>query len=369
MTKEQLIAQSEAGQMVGRELASETLHFLEAIAERLGLTSSDHRCLELVDRYQPEGPMTAGKLAELTGLTTGAITGVVDRLERAGFVRREKSAEDRRQVQIKLVEERRAEMDALFEPMCARFEEMCSEHSQEDLETVFAFMRRISVLYRSETQALQGQTPVGEPLPQGMEEQSAPLGLVRAGTFELTRGASNLTLGTLRGNLLYRVRHEGPAPRIRNEHGQVALEYNRSALRMLGLRRHALQVELNGAMPWELSFRGGASKVTANLRDLTLKSFELRGGASGVTLQLPAPAGTVPVRITGGSSQLKLLRPRNTPIKVQVTGGVSNLGIDKLEVGAVGGTTRWESPDYEASSDRYDVQITGGASQLLIAQD
>ena len=46
-----------------------------------------------------------------------------------------------------------------------------------------------------------------------------------------------------------------------------------------------------------------------------------------------------------------------------------NLAIDKLELGAVGGTTRWESPEYEASKDRYDIQITGGASQLTIAQD
>src|SRR6476659_6065792 len=86
-----------------RELAARVLHYQEALAERMGLNGTDHRCLELVLGTSSEGPVTAGKLSELTGLTTGAITGVLDRLERAGFVRREKGVEDRRPVQIKLV--------------------------------------------------------------------------------------------------------------------------------------------------------------------------------------------------------------------------------------------------------------------------
>lgn len=367
LSEEELEVQTKNGENVSRELAARTLMFQEAIAERLGLTVSDHRCLELVDRWSAEGPVTAGKLAELTGLTTGAITGVIDRLERAGFVRREKGTEDRRQVQIKQVAERHAEVSSLFDPMAVSFRELCAEHSAQELETVWEFMRRICVIYRHETDLLRGQDP-REVTPQGVEELSAPLGLSKDGRFEITRGASNLTLGSMRGSLLYRARHEGPAPRVRAENGQVFLQYNHSALRMFTLRKHTLQVDLNQKLPWDLVFRGGASKVIANMQELQIRSFELRGGASQVTLQLPPPSGTVPVRITGGSSQLKLVRPRHTPMRVQVTGGVSHLSIDTLELGAVGGTTRWESPDYEASGDRYEIQITGGASQLSIMQ-
>jgi DNA-binding MarR family transcriptional regulator len=369
LSKEELEKQTAIGEMVGRELADRTLVFQEAVAERLGLTPSDHRCFELVDRWSQEGPVTAGRLSELTGLTTGAITGVVDRLERAGFVRREKGAVDRRQVQIKLVPERAEKVAQLFEPMGESFAQLCSEHSAEQLEIIWEFMRRLTEMYRQEAASLREGDAGGEAIPQGVEELSAPLALAKLGRFEITRGATNLTLSSMRGSQLYRARYEGPAPRVRTDNGQVFLEYNHSALRMFTLRKHTLQVDLNEKIPWELVFRGGASKLTANLQALEIRSLEMRGGASQVTLLLPSPTGTIPVRVTGGSSQLRLVRPRNVPARIQVTGGVSNLSIDKLELGAVGGTTRWESPDYEAGKDRYEIQITGGASQLAITQE
>ena len=60
--------------------------FHQAIADRLGLNVTDHKCIDLL---LMKGPLTAGELAGMTGLTTGAITAVIDRLEKAGFVRRE----------------------------------------------------------------------------------------------------------------------------------------------------------------------------------------------------------------------------------------------------------------------------------------
>src|SRR6185503_7961207 len=102
--------------------------FHEAVALRLGLNVTDQRCLDFIERASREGPVTAGKLAELTELTTGAITGVLDRLERAGFVRREKDANDKRQVQIKLLPERKAEVDALFAPLHERWVELCADY-------------------------------------------------------------------------------------------------------------------------------------------------------------------------------------------------------------------------------------------------
>src|SRR3954447_16148383 len=74
--------------------------FGQAVAERAGISSSDLECLDFLNL---EGRVTAGRLAELTGLTTGAITGVVDRLERAGYVRRERDESDRRKVFITTV--------------------------------------------------------------------------------------------------------------------------------------------------------------------------------------------------------------------------------------------------------------------------
>ncbi|MGH2460296.1 MAG: MarR family winged helix-turn-helix transcriptional regulator, partial [Chloroflexota bacterium] len=76
---------NETGNLLGRELSTAVVLFHEAIAERLGMSATEWKCLDVLGRA---GPITARELAEQTGLTTGAITGLVDRLERAGYVRR-----------------------------------------------------------------------------------------------------------------------------------------------------------------------------------------------------------------------------------------------------------------------------------------
>ena len=80
-----------------RRASAQGAIFAKTVADRAGISSSDMDCLDFLNL---EGRVTAGRLAELTGLTTGAITGVVDRLEKAGFVRRERDEGDRRKVFI-----------------------------------------------------------------------------------------------------------------------------------------------------------------------------------------------------------------------------------------------------------------------------
>src|ERR1700712_992600 len=88
--------------------------FGQTVASRVGISSSDLECLDFLNI---EGRVTAGRLAELTGLTTGAITGVVDRLEKAGLVRRERDDEDRRKVFIVIVPENVAKIGRFYVPM------------------------------------------------------------------------------------------------------------------------------------------------------------------------------------------------------------------------------------------------------------
>jgi DNA-binding MarR family transcriptional regulator len=73
--------------------------FDEVAREKLGINRTDLRCLNIVDN---QGPMTAGRLAELSGLTTAAVTSVLDRLERAGYARRVRDQKDRRQVMVEV---------------------------------------------------------------------------------------------------------------------------------------------------------------------------------------------------------------------------------------------------------------------------
>jgi DNA-binding MarR family transcriptional regulator len=76
-----------------REMSTETIMFHQAVADELGLSITDHKCLDLIHRF---GAMPAGRLAELTSLTTGAVTGMIDRLEKAGYVKRANDSKDRR---------------------------------------------------------------------------------------------------------------------------------------------------------------------------------------------------------------------------------------------------------------------------------
>jgi DNA-binding MarR family transcriptional regulator len=73
-----------------------------AVSQRVGLGPSDSQLISLLNLH---GPLTPGRLSELTGLTTGTVTGVIDRLERGGFVRRERDTTDRRKVLVTPVPE------------------------------------------------------------------------------------------------------------------------------------------------------------------------------------------------------------------------------------------------------------------------
>src|SRR5262245_581834 len=107
-----------------RQLSAATILFHQAVADRLGMNITDHKCADTLSRT---GPITAGELAQRTGLTTGAITGVIDRLERAGFVRRVRDPHDRRRVIVEPVVKRMARViGPLFESMGRSAAELCA---------------------------------------------------------------------------------------------------------------------------------------------------------------------------------------------------------------------------------------------------
>jgi len=109
------------------------------VAERLGLNPSDHKTADLL--LSESGVSTPGRLAELTGLTTGAITGVLDRLEKAGFVVREADPEDRRRTLVRLTPERMPNMRSLFSPLAQGMEKLCANYTTDQLRLILHFMR------------------------------------------------------------------------------------------------------------------------------------------------------------------------------------------------------------------------------------
>jgi DNA-binding MarR family transcriptional regulator len=121
-----------------RRTSAQGVLFGKTVADVAGISGSDLDCMDFLNL---EGRMTAGRLAELTGLTTGAITGVVDRLEKAGFVRRERDETDRRKVFIATVPENTAHIGRLYGPMQEAMHKLWSTYSDAELQLLLRFAR------------------------------------------------------------------------------------------------------------------------------------------------------------------------------------------------------------------------------------
>jgi DNA-binding MarR family transcriptional regulator len=148
-----------------REMSTETIVFHQNVADVLGLHITDHKCLDLIRQY---GAMPAGRLAELTGLTTGAVTGIIDRLEKAGFVRRANDPKDRRRTIIEPVRNKKWErkIEAIFIPFHERMHKLLSSYSDSELAFLLDVLTKSIELTREESKklrtGLQRQNPPGQ---------------------------------------------------------------------------------------------------------------------------------------------------------------------------------------------------------------
>jgi len=115
-----------------REMSTETIMFHQAVADVLGLHITDHKCLDLIRHY---GAMPAGRLAELTSLTTCAVTGIIDRLEKAGYVRRANDPKDRRRTIVEPTRNKKLEgkLEVIFMPLHERMHKLLSSYSDSEL--------------------------------------------------------------------------------------------------------------------------------------------------------------------------------------------------------------------------------------------
>jgi DNA-binding MarR family transcriptional regulator len=122
-----------------RKVSAFSVLFSQTVAARIGVNSTDQECGDLLNIF---GPMTAGRLAEISGLTTGAITGVINRLEHAGFVRRVQDPMDRRRVIVHAVPDSDAARKAakFFEGMANASIALCDHYSDEELAVIFDFI-------------------------------------------------------------------------------------------------------------------------------------------------------------------------------------------------------------------------------------
>lgn len=108
-------------------------------AERLGVNETDLHCLNIIET---SGGLTAGELAAQAGLTNGAITGVLDRLEKAGFARRVADPADRRRVHVKVTDAFYSQADRIWGPMAADWQATLGKRfTAEELKRIADFLR------------------------------------------------------------------------------------------------------------------------------------------------------------------------------------------------------------------------------------
>ena len=111
------------------------------VAEQLGLGVSD---MQFMSYLQQEGPLSPGRLAELSGLKSGSVTGVLDRLEQAGWVHRERDESDRRRVRVVLDEERLNAAESPYAGQAANLRRVLDAFQGEGLETIARFLERLN---------------------------------------------------------------------------------------------------------------------------------------------------------------------------------------------------------------------------------
>jgi DNA-binding MarR family transcriptional regulator len=117
----------------------------EAAAARLGVNRTDLRCLGILAN---RGPMTAGDLATATGLTRGAFTVALDRLERAGYARRVRDAADRRRVLVELTAAARRSIEEIWGPLGREGQAVLAGYTTKELRLLLDFLRRATDLQR-----------------------------------------------------------------------------------------------------------------------------------------------------------------------------------------------------------------------------
>ena len=136
-TDEKDLMLAEIGDL-GRRLSDVTVHFHQQVATSVGLGGADHKYLNVLFEH---GEMTAGRMAEITGLTTGAITGVLDRLEKQGLISREKDPTDRRKVVVRPNQEMTSQkLGPVFQSLSQQIFQLIDSYTPAERELIRGYL-------------------------------------------------------------------------------------------------------------------------------------------------------------------------------------------------------------------------------------
>jgi uncharacterized membrane protein len=188
------------------------------------------------------------------------------------------------------------------------------------------------------------------------------------GRLRFPRGAPLVTIraGSATPELFW-ARFTGTKPAVRVIENAVDIIESRG-FRPVTWRLQSAQIALNDSIPWEFEVQGGTWRLTADLRGLQLSMVKLDGGSNKVNLRLPHPTGTVPIHFGGGATDISLLHPDGVAVRVGVNGGFGKVQLDGKSI-EVSDKQPFQSPGFAREANRYDIEITGYAYQIVVASE
>ncbi len=126
---------------LGRKLSTLTVFLHQAIAQSFGLNATDTKCIDVILSHSA-GSVTAGQLSDVTGLTTGAITHILDRLEKRGFIERVRDTRDRRKVFVRVKMEKLAPFFPKYEAIGKAHMALAEEYGTKELQLISEYMQK-----------------------------------------------------------------------------------------------------------------------------------------------------------------------------------------------------------------------------------
>ncbi len=214
---------------------------------------------------------------------------------------------------------------------------------------------------------------VGPPISTATQtlNKSDPVGHVSQASVEVDVGAAATTI---RGNSelgrdLYRahIEYSGPRPDVGLDPSTGALHISQSSGGFLFFqsRRFVLDLQINPVVPWKITVNSGAASETLQLVGVTVGSIDLNTGASREDVTLGMPSGTVSISVNGGAVTAHFHRSKGIEASVQVSGGAVSLTADGQQFHAVG-SVGWQSNGYDSTTDRYQIDVNGGACTVTM---
>jgi hypothetical protein len=203
-------------------------------------------------------------------------------------------------------------------------------------------------------------------------DSSQRLSGLSSATLSLDYSASSLEVrGRGLGDSLYQAHVDYPSgenpPTFSVDQQSGTVEINDSSgfspFHLFSSNRRHLAVALSDRIPWTIEIGGGASNVQLDLTGLQLANLEISGGASSVDVQLGRPKGTVQIHVSGGASNLRMHAAAGSAWNVDASGGVNGVTINGENSGGLGSFHK-QSSGYNATTDRFNIEMSGGVSHL-----